>query len=186
MFCPINNIFIIKSTEGKLAAYSLDTLQLIKKFRFSKVNGGQDDGFCFSNNGKYLYNIERHIDSLRTCLSVYDTLNFQCVKQIFLEDNSQVLSHIEYDSEKDSLFVLGFARGNIGVIQYGFVAELKNEKLIHITKLTDRDYDFIRDYKHLELMGFTLKAKEWSGFKYKGYNLSNIESFRIRLSDYIK
>ncbi len=185
MFCPKKNIFIVKSTVGRLAVYSLDTMQLFKKFRFSKVDGGQDDGFCFSNDGKYFYNIECHINSLITYRSIYDTSNFERIKQLFVNDKLQVLSHIEQDSYSSSLFVLGFMRGNHGVFDYGFVAELHNEKLINITKLTDEKYDFIRGYKHLELSGFTSKAKEWSGLKYSGYDLSNIESTTVRLSDYI-
>lgn len=191
MFCPEKNIFIVKSTEGRLAVYSLDTMELIKKFRFSKVDGAQDDGFCFSNDGKWFYNIERHVNDLITCLSVYDTSSFERVKQLFLEDSFQVLSHIEYDTERKSLFVLGFMRAKKGILKkgvfdYGFVAELQEEKLINITKLTDEEYDYIRDFKHLELLGFTSKAKEWSGLKYDGYDLSNIESTTVRLSDYNK
>jgi len=186
MFCPQKNIFVVKSTYGMLAVYSLDTLQLIKKFRFSKVDGAQDDGFCFSCDGEYFYNIERHIDSLKTCLSIYDTSSFKRVKQLFLDDTSQVLSHIEYDSQKNSLFVLGFIRGHAGTLNHRFVAQLQNEMLINITKITEEEYDFIEGYKHLEIMGFTSKAKEWSGLKYSGYNLSQIESKKVFLSDYIK
>lgn len=185
MFCPEKNIFIVKSTAGRLAVYSLDTMELITKFRFSKVDGAQDDGFCFSNDGKYFYNIERHANSSITCLPIYDTSSFKRIKQLFLDDNSQVLSHIEYDTERKSLFVLGFMRGNEGVFDYGFVAQLQSEKLITRTKLTNEKYEFLRDYKHLELLGFTVKAKEWSGFKYRGYDLYDIETTTVRLSDYI-
>lgn len=185
MFCPEKNIFVVKSTAGKLAVYSLDTMDLITKFRFSKVDGAQDDGFCFSSDGSYLYNIECHVDSTITCLSIYDTSSFKRVKQLFLEDNSLVLSHIEYDFSERSLFILGLMRGNDYKYDYGFVAELRNEKLVNITKLSFEKYKYIRGYKSLELSGFTAKSKEWSSLKYDGYDLSNIESTTIHLSDFI-
>ena len=59
MFFPNQNKFLVKSTDGRLAVYSLDELRLIKKFRFSKVDCAQDDGFCFSRDGRYFYNLER-------------------------------------------------------------------------------------------------------------------------------
>ena len=42
---PDGKIFVVKSTEGRIAVYSLESVSLIKKFRFSKVNGSQDDNF---------------------------------------------------------------------------------------------------------------------------------------------
>ncbi|MCL2817623.1 MAG: hypothetical protein FWD39_04470 [Clostridiales bacterium] len=84
MFCPGDNTFIVKSTGGQLAVYSLDTMQLIRKFRFSEVDGSQDDGFCFSRDGKYFYNIERHIASYNSCLSIYETPSYNRIKQFFL------------------------------------------------------------------------------------------------------
>lgn len=186
MFSPQKNMFVIKSTVGMLAIYSLESMQLIKKFRFSKVDGWQGNGFCFSKDGRYFYNIECHIDNLKTCLSIYETSDFKRVKQLFLDDFSQVLSHIEYDSNRNSFFVLGFMRDNTGMLAECFVAQLQDEILINKTIISYDEYDFIQGYKHLELLGFTSKAKEWSGLQYSGYDLSQIETKRIVLSDYIK
>lgn len=184
MFCPKKKLLIVKSTTGMLAVYSLDNLELIKKFRFSRVNGSQNDGFCFSEDGKFFYNIERRIDSLKTRLSIYDTSNFECVKHLFNTDNMQVLSHIEYDYNRKAFFVLGFMRGK-SAFDYGFIAELQNDELTNITKLSREKFKFLGAYKHLKLLGFTSKAKEWSALKYDGYDLTNIESLSAQLSDYI-
>ena len=72
--CISNNqdLLAVKSTEGIMAIYSLEKLELIKKFRFSKVDGSQDDNFIFSHDDKYLLNIERHNSSTKTALSIYD------------------------------------------------------------------------------------------------------------------
>ena len=63
-FSPKGDIFVVKSTAGRIAVYSLDEPCLIQKFRFSKVDGSQDDIFCFSPDGEWFYNIERHGKSI--------------------------------------------------------------------------------------------------------------------------
>ncbi|NFT91030.1 hypothetical protein FDF86_01180 [Clostridium botulinum] len=185
MFCPNKNIVVVKSTSGMLAIYSLDELKLLRKFHFSKVNNSQDDGFCFSKDGKFFYNIERHIDSCKTRLAIYDTSNFEVVKYLFEEDYSMVLSHIEFDVEKNSLFILGFMRDDSGSFNYGFVSSFTNDELINITKISNEQYEYISGFKSLEIFGFTSKAKEWSNLKYKGYNLDNIEENHLYISDYL-
>jgi sugar lactone lactonase YvrE len=87
MISPDGTLFIIKSTDGRLAVYSLETFSLIKKFRFSKVDGAQDDGFCFSPEGKFFINIERQKDDLHSAISVYDTTDFSLTKQILLGED---------------------------------------------------------------------------------------------------
>ncbi len=185
MFCPKKNIFIVKSTAGMIAVYSLDKLELINKFRFSKVDVAQDDGFCFSNDGNYFYNIERHIDSLHTRISIYDTEKFELCNQLFTEVDSPVLSYIEYDENRNTYFVIGFMRNHDGISSYYFIAEFNGNKFLNERKLSEEKYDFLTGYKSLELFGFTSKTKEWSTLKYIGYDLSDIESVKVHLSDEI-
>lgn len=178
MFCPNKNMFVVKSTDGWLAFYSLDAMRLLKKVRFSKV-GGQDEGLCFSPDGRYLFNIEKPITSVATELIVYETENFQIQQRLFQDERTVVLSHIEYDPESAAYFALGFCRGSEGVYSYGFVSELCNNSLINIKRLSDIEYDYIDSYKHLELMGFTKKSIEWSSLKNKTLT-------HIKLSDAMK
>jgi len=201
MFCPERDMFVVKSTDGRLAFYSLDTMQLIKKFRFSKIDCSQDDSFCFSKDGKYFFNIERHIASYNSCLSVYEIANFNRVSQHFLSeeivdyiDDNPIftphpeLSHIEYDVAYDKLFVLGFTRGNTGESNCCFIAVFEDNRLMNITEISDEKFDYIRDFKRLEMMGFTKKAREWSGLAYRGYDLDNIDFEKLKhtkLSDII-
>lgn len=189
MFCPEQNLFVVKSKDGRFAVYSLDTMQLIKKFRFSKIDAAQDDGFCFSFDGKYLYNIERHIDDSNSCLSIYETSNFNRIKQLFLSDCSVSLQHIEYDATRDGFFVLGFMRGKSGVCNYGFVAMLENDALSYITRISDKAHADTLVYKVLELYGFTPEAKRiWASLpRYEWVNLIDSDSFKhIKLSDMIR
>lgn len=186
MFCPTKNIFVVKSTAGMIAAYSLDRLELIKKYRFSKVDGAQDDGFCFSDDGELFYNIERHIDSLHTQISIYDTDSFELCTQLFTAEESPMLSYIEYDKRRLTYFVIGTNRKSDSTLPNKFIAELIGNELTKVRKLSDDKYDYITGYKSLELFGFTEKAKEWSILKCRGYDLSNIEVSKVCLSDEVE
>ena len=158
---PNGKIFVVKSTDGRLAAYSLETLSLIKKFRFSKVDGAQDDGFCFSPDGKFFINIERQKDDLLSAISVYDTTDFSLTNQVLLGED-MMLDHIEFDKATKKYYILGFMRNANHVIDHGFVAEFEDNQIKNITAISESEYDFYRSYKHLEIMGFSKKAYEWS------------------------
>lgn len=179
---PNGNILIVKSTEGRLAVYSLETMSLIKKFRFSKVDGAQDDGYCFSADGKYFYNVERQGQSTNHAISMYDTTDFKRVRMWLEDDNIIEPSYIEADDD-DEIFVLGFIRGEEGVFRCGFVAKLTRTGLESTVEISESVYDYYINFKRLELMGFTEKAKQWSGFKYQGVNMTGMESLKKPLRD---
>ena len=177
-FSPLGNIFVIKTTEGRLAVYSLDTLSLIKKFRYSKVDGAQDDGFCFSSDGKYFINVERQGDSLHSAISVYDTNNFMRISQLLFGDKVTA-SHIELTD--DEYYVLGFMRGDDGVLSDCYVGKFANNEIKDVKIISEREYEFYNDYLDLKLMGFTEKAYEWSHFEISldklrsaGYSLAKL------------
>lgn len=182
-FSPKDDIFAVKSTDGRLAVYSLEKLCLIKKFRFSKVDGSQDDNFCFSPDGEQLYNLERHIESYRTALSVYRTSDFSLEKRLFSDDLKTKLSTIEFDNDTNSYYLLGFLRDNKITASEFFVAKLCDDELKDIKYISEKEHDFYRGYKDLESKGFTEKAKEWSILKYSGYDLNNIENEKYSLAE---
>ncbi len=179
MISPDGTLFVVKSTDGRLAVYSPETLSLIKKFRFSKVAGAQDDGFCFSPDGKRFINIERQKDDLHVAVSVYDTVDFALVERVVLSDTVMV-EHIEFDGAANAYYVLGFVRGADGVIDHGFVAPFEDDRLENMTALPDKEFDFYRRYKRLEINGFTEKAYEWS---YIEHTLDELRSMRLTLAD---
>lgn len=158
---PNGKIFVVKSTDGRLAIYSLETFSLIRKFRFSKVDGAQDDGFCFSPDGQFFINIERQQDALHSAISIYNTSDFSLANQIFI-DKDMMLDDIEYDKTTNSYYVLGFVRGIDCVIKYGFVAKFENDQILNITVLTKNEYEFYSSYKKLEKFGFTEKKYDWT------------------------
>lgn len=176
MISPDGTLFVVKSTDGRLAVYSLETLTLLRKFRFSKMDGAQDSGFCFSKDGEFFLNIELQSDGLSFAISVYRTEDFSRISQLTLDDN-MTLDSIEYDEESDSYFVLGWSRREPG---YGFAARYEGNALTGITPISEKEYQFYRGYKHLELMGFTEKAFQWS---YMDCCLSDIQDKKYPLAE---
>lgn len=187
MFRPNSNILVVKSTEGRLAIYNLDTLSLIKKVRTvpTAVAFAQDENICFSKDGKLFYNIEMHIECC-TRLTIYNAETFEPIKRLFEDDEKQMLMHIECDKENGNIYILGFMRDDNGVFYQPFVAQLENDKLINKTNISNSEYDYLESYKNIERDGFTQKAKDWSSLKYEGYDLTDIEKKNFRLADYIK
>lgn len=177
-FCPTKNIVLIKSSGAYFAVYSLDTLCLLKKIKYSDVDGAQDDGFCFSGDGRFFYNVERQGSSIHSVISVYDTATFERVNMFLKEDDRTEASFIECDAE-DQIFVLGFFRGEEGVMTNGFVSKLDASGLAWPRVIPEEVFDFYWEFKSLELMGFTEKAKQWSGLKHK----NGIEHKRYPLSE---
>ena len=174
-----SNIFVLRSTEGRIAIYDCDEQKLLHKFRFSDVDGSQDDGFCFSADGKYFLNIERIGSSLRSRLSIYETQSFSPVMRLFENDSSLNLSDIEYNPFVNQYNILFFVRDNHGMYSQGYVGELKKDQIINTQPLDLKEYNFLRSYKSLESTGFTEKAMEWSGLHYAGYTNDEI----LRLSN---
>lgn len=182
VFCPKSNILLVKSTGAYFWVYDLDTLSLIRRVKFSGVDGSQDDGYCFSADGKYFYNIERQYSSTNSAISVYDTSTFDRTAMFYDKDDKIEPSFIETD-EKGNLFVLGFMRGDEGVINGGFISLFTDKGLEDIRKISTKEYDFYHNFKSLELMGFTDKAKEWSGFKYENVDMTGMENKKYPLCE---
>ena len=111
---PKSDLFVLKSTTGLLALYGTEPPRLIKKIRFSEIDGAQDEGCCFSPDGELFYNIECHKDSIFTALSVYRAKELLLVKRLFDDDERLCLCDIAFDSKKSDYVMLGFYRNNYG------------------------------------------------------------------------
>jgi len=163
LISPDGRTLVVKSTEGKLAVYSLDTLSLVRKFRFSKVDGAQDDGFCFSPDVKLFYNIERHVDSCKTALSVYDTRDFSLIKRVLDDDEKAVIDCIECDAESGETFILGFRRDEAtGVAARFFVGKLEGDTLSGVKYISQTEHYRYCRYLKLKMNGFTEEAHKWA------------------------
>lgn len=176
MFRPNSNIVIVKANEGRMAIYDLNTLKLIKKFRFTPPVSCQDDNMCFSNDGKLFYNIESHI-GCRTRLTIYDTKNFEPIKRLFENDEKQMLIHVECDKENDNIYILGYMRDDNGIFHQPFVAQFENDEIINKTNISRDEYKHLKFYKDLQADGTALYYKEEECLEQIG---------KLRLADYIK
>ena len=155
-FIPNQNRFIVRSTDGIIAVYSLDEMKQVTKFRFSKL-GNQENGYCFSSDGSLFYLIENY-NGLYTRIHVYETENFTEVDCLLGNEKNRYLTNLECFHGR--LIVLGYMR-NFGVISCGFVAYLDDGKMNSVTRIALTDFDYVNRYKTLELFGFTEKAMKW-------------------------
>ena len=173
-FKPNTNILVAKSTAGYLLIYDLDELKLLNKTKTAQIDS-QDDGFVFSKDGKYLYNIERPIYSSKTRLTIYDMKDYSVIKKLFENDEKIVLKNLEFD-QNNICYLLGFMRVGAGVFDYGFIAKLISNNLKDL-KILDKDkYEYLLAFKNWEDHGFSDKALEWSS---KLKNLETIEKTTI-------
>lgn len=178
---PDSKKVVVKTTEGRIAIYSLEKMKLLKKFRFSKFDAAQDAGFCFTADGKKLFNLESHSEGKEHCLSVYEAEKFTLVKQLFY-GKEMYISYIEYDKKLESYFVLGILYRKFRSNKY-FAAEFKDDELENITYIKEKEYDFYHKFKDLEKMGFTPKAYRWS---YMEESLEDLSSQTRMISDLVK
>ena len=183
---PKGDIFVVKTGEGRLAVYSFSPPALIRKFRYSKVDGSQDDNFCFSSDGKEFYNIERHIDSTKTALSIYDTSDFSLKRRILDKDFSRVLSGIEYDDKTKSFFLIGYLRNKDGIASKFYVGKLNGNELDDVVSISQNEHDFYLSYIRLKMSGFSEKAYQWSFFDIELEKLKNANHSLSKLWHYYK
>ena len=176
-FMPGRNIIGVKSTEGYLAFYDLDSLSLIKKITVTR-GGGQDEGFAFTPDGKFFYNIEKLFSPTRTQLGIYETKTFTKVATLFEEDKKLMLDCLEFDSETNICYVMGFMRADNRVFDYRFVAifDEKSQTIQNIRAVDESKYKYLREYKDWEARGFTERQLQLCSF---GRN-KNIEKISIK------
>lgn len=153
MISPDGKIFVVKSTNGWLAVYSLESLSLKKKFRYSEIDGGQDYGFCFSADGTQFFNVEHHGGACQTFVSVYDTTDFALLHRI--GESNLMVEHIEYDREAQTCYVLGYERDTDGIFHHPIVAKADGDRLAQITPISKEDYRFYSSYMEAKQMGLT-------------------------------
>lgn len=177
---PTGELFAVKSTAGRLAVYSFDPPALITKFRFSKVDGGQDENFCFSADGCELYNVEHHVNSLQTALSIYDTKDFSLKRRILDSDKSTVLTGIENEKEANTFYLSGYFRDGLGVAEKFFVGKLKGSELDDVVYVPQKEHTFFHSYLGLRASGFTQKCYRWS---YIDIPLDELKAADLHLSD---
>lgn len=108
-FSPDRETIAVKSVEPKIGFYSLKTLMATGKIQIRKNNSAQDEGFCFSHDGKYFYNIV-HTDDFRTHLVMHDTGTLRELQTFFTDNRSVLPKSIRYIPEKGLYLLHGYYR----------------------------------------------------------------------------
>lgn len=108
LFSPDGTLLAVKSTAGLLAFYTLAELRLLKKFRFTPLDGCQDGNMCFSPDGSELYNIEVS-EAGDARITVYSVKNFLPVADVHKEKEIVPIA-VERDGEFVHLQNCGFTK----------------------------------------------------------------------------
>ena len=149
---PIGDIFVVKTTDGRMAIYSFEPLRLMKKFRFSKIDGGQDENMVFSPDGRYLYNIESHTIGSKTLLAKYSTDDFSLVCQLFSDKERFRLSAVEYDENTDCYYALGILYNpDTKMANAWFAARIVDDELVDVRYVNVAESDFYNAVNHLKV-----------------------------------
>lgn len=173
-FMPGSNIVVVKTTEGMLLIYDLDKLELIKKIVISR-HGCQDGGFCFSPDGKWLYNIESPGKSKFVQLTKYNTDGFVVEKIINKENERITLDCIEFSKKTNKCYLLGCTRDSEFSYDYGFVAELVDDEIKIVKKIDIYTLLYVDKYIDWKNSGFSKKVIDsWEDNPIKPVSLEDI------------
>lgn len=161
VFCPGRNLIAVKSAASYLGFYNLDDLKLEKKILVGKnkrkSKETQDDGCCFSPDGKFFINLEAN-ENFYYSIVVYDMNFFEEVKRYDFK-NDISFSVIEYNQRESCYLVLGYWRFEEENVY--FIAKFCEGRIFDIRELEEERYDYIFWYKEIESSGFTEKSIEW-------------------------
>ena len=177
MGCVSSNedLLVVKSSSDRMAIYSPESLELIKKFIFSKIDGSQDDNFMFSPDGKYLFNIEHYESTTKTALSIYNISDFSLEERLFANEDYLVINKVEYDRKLNSFFILGFYRDKeTKCASKVFIAKLINKELKEMKFIDEKSYGSLCAAKIVEFAGFTKESYNWI-FIFKNISLNELK-----------
>lgn len=139
LLCPGKDLLVVKSTAGMLAFFDLAELRLLKKLRVG-FDGAQDDGFAFSPDGRYLYDLERPTGFGYNHISRYatDTL----AREVLVEADRQIMyANILYSPRLKTLCILGTcSHRRHPVLPHGsFIACFDGEALTRAVRIPDAE-----------------------------------------------
>lgn len=181
-FSPEGDLFVVKSSVGWLAIYSAKRRALVKKLRFSH-DDGQDQGFSFTSDGAYFYNIEYVDEFIRpvSAIGVYRAPDFKYLGRLKFTFR-YLFSFIECDTD-GRIFVLGMDRRAAGDPR--FVARLCGDRLLDPCILSDEEYWFYCGNQRLLMSGNAEKTVEWmkQQYIYRGIDFKEMGSRKHSLAE---
>ena len=105
---PGHNAFAVKSNNGDLYFYDLDTMQLTKKLHVYSSHISQDEGCCYSRDGSAFYNIV-YTKDLLSYLVRYDAETILETAVWFKKDR-YVLYDMQYVEKAGQYVLQGYER----------------------------------------------------------------------------
>ncbi len=152
-FSPNGSLLAVRSTTPWFVFYAPPDFRLVQKVRMRRPNSQpQDDGFCFSPDGKLFWSLEYQND-LTTHLVSYDTNTFAEAGRFF-EGERYVFSHIEPTAD-GGYDLLGFRREPEADDNSHWLARFDGKRIISQTPLTRSVYQRASTLKKIEVCGFT-------------------------------
>ncbi|MEN6420031.1 MAG: hypothetical protein ABFC73_14035 [Clostridiaceae bacterium] len=152
-FSPNGRLLAVRSTTPWFAFYAPPDFRLVQKTRMRRPNNQpQDEGFCFSPDGKLFWSLEYQND-LTTHLVSYDTSTFAETGRFF-EGGRYVFSHIEPTAD-GGYDLLGFRREPGEDDNSYWLVRFDGEKIVSRKSLTSFVCQRASTLKKIELGGFT-------------------------------
>lgn len=152
-FSPNGRLLAVRSTTPWFAFYAPPDFRLVQKTRMRRPNSQpQDEGFCFSPNGKLFWSLEYQND-LTTHLVSYDTNTYTETGRFF-EGERYVYSHIE-PSSNGGYDLLGFRREPESDDNSHWLARFDGEKIVSRESLSSSVCQRASTLKKIEVCGFT-------------------------------
>lgn len=93
IFSPDERFLCVKTTDGLILIYSTEKLDLIQNLCYGKGVGGEDGGFCYSEDGQTIYVIENTEPGMSQLIA-FNTQNFE--KSVIFTNDSIILKNADH------------------------------------------------------------------------------------------
>ncbi len=181
-FSPDEKYFALKSGEGLLYLYSLESLDLIQKIRFGNREDPQDGMFTFTSRSDAIVSIDSSHGGTRNRIRFYSVPEL-AVTNVLYEDSDASPLWIEPGAGEEEYYALlrEYPEPEDPHRSIALVL-LRNGEIVKKFYITKLEGEFYPAFLELKSRGFTPKAKQWSPLRYAGYDLTNIEKKKHSLA----
>lgn len=144
LFSPSGDTLAIHDDVGAICLYSMEGMELIRRIEYGKWD--QDDGFCFSHDGKKLYVIERICDG--DIYSRIISFSGEDFSEYGIEFESKIIQlfDIACAEREGEFYVNGYMRNRNGFASVNFIAKLYEGRIAdmrftcdHYAQSTEKD-----------------------------------------------
>lgn len=157
-FVPGTDRFVCHTNECHLVVYDLAEMRMLKKIRTSRCDVAESEGLAFSPDGKRLYCIQADwTNERKRRLLVYDTENFEVLKEYFALQERLLPCEIEIEDDGTCYLSAGLRDAETGVITEWAVGLFRDGALVE-PRAYDEDWKTVLAYFNWKRSGYTRKA----------------------------